>query len=287
MADVLLSEAERQFVLHGVEGNVRVDGRTCTDIRPIEIETGIVSNTSGSARVKVANTDILVGVKAELDAPKIPNKGRIEFFIDCSANATPEFEGRGGEDLAMEIRSVLMLAYSSSSCLDLERLCVLPGQQAWVIYIDVLILECGGNLFDAVSLGIKAALYNTRIPNVKVSSYEGGQQEIEVSDDPFDFNQLDVLNTPVLVTLTRVGQHFIIDPTQEEECCGLAAVVLAINETGKVLTVKKLGSGSLHPDSMRESIEVGQQIGVKINKVLMQKLKEEEKSQLPPKGFLH
>jgi len=38
--------------------------------------------------------------------------GRIEFFVDCSANATPEFEGRGGEDLALEIAQTLSHAYN-------------------------------------------------------------------------------------------------------------------------------------------------------------------------------
>ena len=51
---------------------------------------------------------------------------------------------------------------------DLGQLCVLKGSQCWILYIDILILECGGNLFDAVSMGVKAAMHSTRIPNVKV-----------------------------------------------------------------------------------------------------------------------
>jgi len=34
-------------------------------------------------------------------------RGRIEFFVDCSANATPGFEGRGGDNLAADISRVL------------------------------------------------------------------------------------------------------------------------------------------------------------------------------------
>lgn len=46
-----------------------------------------------------------MSVKSELDAPTKdkPDQGRIEFFIDFSANADPEFEGRGGEDFASDI----------------------------------------------------------------------------------------------------------------------------------------------------------------------------------------
>lgn len=60
-----------------------------------------MTHTSGSAHLRLANTDVLIGVKAELNAPSIvsPDKGSIQFSMACSANATPQFEGRGGEDL--------------------------------------------------------------------------------------------------------------------------------------------------------------------------------------------
>lgn len=39
---------------------------------------------------------------------------------------------------------------------------VLERLQCWTLYVDILILECGGNLYDAVSMAVKAALYSTR-----------------------------------------------------------------------------------------------------------------------------
>jgi ribonuclease PH len=50
----------------------------------IEVETDIVSHASGSARLRLANTDILVGVKTEIDTPypEKPREGKIEFFVD-------------------------------------------------------------------------------------------------------------------------------------------------------------------------------------------------------------
>lgn len=50
----------------------------------MELETDIVPHANGSARLRLANTDILVGVKAEVDTPSTdhPDKGKIEFFVD-------------------------------------------------------------------------------------------------------------------------------------------------------------------------------------------------------------
>ena len=56
-----------------------------------------MTHANGSAHLRLANTDVLVGVKAELDLERTGKT--IEFFVDCSANATPDFEGRGGETL--------------------------------------------------------------------------------------------------------------------------------------------------------------------------------------------
>ncbi len=206
MAEVLLSEAERTYILHGIQDDLRVDGRACDSYRYMEFETDVVSNTNGSTRFRLANTDILVGIKAEMGEPHpdTPNQGRLEFFVDCTANATPQFEGRGGEELATQISSMLYRAYDHQQCLDLKSLCVVERQHCWVLYVDVLILECGGNLFDAVSMAVKAALYNTKLPAVRVSCAESGDMELELPDDPYDCTCLDVTRVPTLVTLNKV-----------------------------------------------------------------------------------
>ena len=85
-SEVVLSESEKTYILHSVEANFRCDGRKRNEVRPVVLETGVVSHASGSAHLRLANTDILVGVKAELEAP-LPgalNQGRLEFFVDCS-----------------------------------------------------------------------------------------------------------------------------------------------------------------------------------------------------------
>lgn len=84
-----------------------------------------------------------IGIKTEIDTPyqEKHDEGKIEFFIDCSANATPEFEGRGGEELALEISNTLQKAYQSSKAFQLKDLCILPRQQCWKLYVDILVSD--------------------------------------------------------------------------------------------------------------------------------------------------
>ncbi|XP_049862902.1 exosome complex component RRP42 [Schistocerca gregaria] len=293
MAEVLLSTAEKTYILHGVDEDFRTDGRNRRTYRPIELETEVVIHANGSARLRLANTDILVGVKTEIDTPfpERPNEGKIEFFVDCSANATPAFEGRGGEDLATEISASLARAYMSSQVFNLSPLIITPGVHCWKLYVDILILECGGNLFDAVSLAVKAALHNTRVPKVENEGKDGDEEMLVLSQNYNDCTHLDVSNTPVLITLCKIGDNCVVDPTAEEEACSVASVVIAVTESGLVTSVFKTGEGSLSPHTFRDALIEGRDIGYNLNKTLKNALLREaekvnEGGVYEPYGFL-
>jgi len=272
MVVTVLSEEEKYFIVSGVEEDLRTDGRTCEDYRTLNVQTSLISTTNGSAQVKLAGTNVLVGVKAAIDEPNpgMRDEGRLEFFVDCSANASPVFEGRGGDNLALDIKGVLARTFCQGT-LDLEALCVIPGKTCWVLYIDVLILECGGNLFDAISIAIKAALQDTRIPDLNVIG-EGAERDIEVSDDPYDIIPVDVSNVPVLVTLNKIGNRYVVDATAEEEVCTDAQLLVSINSKGKLCSAQKHGDGAIHPDLLFEMMNVAKKIGSVINTKLKEVL---------------
>lgn len=65
---------------------------------------------------------------------------RLFIFSFCSsANATPDFEGRGGDELAEEVASSLTAAYKSKNAFDLSQLCILKGRKCWKLYVDILV----------------------------------------------------------------------------------------------------------------------------------------------------
>ena len=63
MATVLISESEKVYVLHGVQEDVRVDGRGRKDVRPIVFETGLVTIFGIAACLSLYDADIsLMGI---------------------------------------------------------------------------------------------------------------------------------------------------------------------------------------------------------------------------------
>ena len=82
----ILSESETTFIQAAIKvHNLRLDGRSTKEFRPISITTGVMPQANGSARVQVGNNNILVGCKLEtidLNAENV-NSGRVECHVEA------------------------------------------------------------------------------------------------------------------------------------------------------------------------------------------------------------
>ena len=54
--------------------------------------------------------------------------------------------------------------------MDTESLCVISGKAVWNIYIDVTLINNGGNLIDACYISSLLGLLNFRKPFIKIES---------------------------------------------------------------------------------------------------------------------
>lgn len=67
---------------------------------------------------------------------------------------------------------------------------------------------------------------------------DGGQPELELSDDPYDGRRLEIAMAPVLVTLSRIGNHCVVDPTPEEEACSSSSLVIGVAPDGRISAIR-------------------------------------------------
>jgi len=289
MAIFGLSNEEKKFMVTGITQDFRSDGRARYDYRTITIDTGIVPNTSASSQVKIGGTHILVGIHAEIGEPlpEEPGSGRMSFFVDSSATAALEgiVGGYQTTELTTELASYIAKTFCKGT-FDGADLCEIPGKVCWVLHIDISILEYGGNLLDAMSIGVKAALDDFRKPKLRIIG-EGSELDFEVSDDPTECTKLDFSDIPITVTLYKIGDEFLLDATLEEEYCSDTQLIVAVNNSGTVCSVLKKGPGAINPELIMEMIEAGKKHGTEICNQLIKTL--ERKAQLPPVlrvGFL-
>ncbi|GAQ84934.1 3'-5'-exoribonuclease family protein [Klebsormidium nitens] len=267
-----LSAAELSFLEGGIAQDLRNDGRGREDFRSFSIQLDVISQASGSARVRLGATDILASIKAELGSPpaEFPHLGRLELAVEISPTAGPEFEGRGGEELSAELGKALERSFAggangTGAAVDLAALSVVEGKTCWVLYADVLVLNADGNILDASAIGIKAALSNTRIPKVEVLAGEGDEEgELELNDDPDECARVSTAAVPLIVTLTKVGRHYIADATGDEEAQMSSALSVAVNEKGQLCGVTKRGSAGIDPSVISDMLSVARRIGKRL-----------------------
>lgn len=58
---------------------------------------------------------------------------------------------------------------------------------------------------------------------------DGGNVELTLSDDLYDCERITIDNLPIIVTLCKIGEHFVVDPSAEEECCSATSLVVGIS----------------------------------------------------------
>ncbi|THU74197.1 hypothetical protein C4D60_Mb04t30830 [Musa balbisiana] len=239
-----LSEGEKRFIQGGIAQDLRTDGRQRLHYRPISVETGVIPQANGSARVRLGATDVIVSIK-----------------------------GRGGEELSTELsfalqRCLLGGRSGAGAGIDLSSLVIVEGKVCWDLYIDGLVVSSDGNLLDALAAAIKVALSNTGIPKVTVNlgASPNDQPDVDVSDE--EFLQFDTSGVPVVVTLTKVSRHYIVDATSEEESQMSSAVSISVNRHGHICGLTKRGGAGLDPSVILDMISVAKHVGEQLMSLL-------------------
>lgn len=272
-----LSPYERDFVLDGIDQDLRVDGRGRLDHRAMTLELGTTPQATGSARLRLGDTDVMVAVKADIGTPPAgyPTHGRLSCAVELSASADPAYEGRGGEKAGAELSRALergllgasaggaaslsaaasgerggghaggrKSAHGAGAALDMSRLGIQKGKTCWALRCDCLVLSADGSVLDALSIAVKAALADCRIPEVTAVAgpNHGDPTELELDDDPEKCWRLDVSGVPLVQTVTRVGANHVVDATRDESVHAAAAVAVAVDARGNVRGVTTLSS---------------------------------------------
>ncbi|RNA15649.1 D-3-phosphoglycerate dehydrogenase [Brachionus plicatilis] len=269
-----IAEQIVKFVKFGkLEGGdeLRLDGRAPNDYRPIKVEFNKINNSYGSCQLILGDTKVIAAVKAELDTPDAftPDFGKLDFFVDCSANAAPEFQGRGGEQIASQIVNILSNLFSPKN-FDLTQLNIVSGKKCWHLYVDIVLLESSGNLYDACALATKLALARARFPRLATKSDDEGQIEIDFADEDEEAMQLNVDNLPHSVSVCKIGNNYVVDSDLKEESVTKVRITFGFDDKGNIRYTSKDGFGSLDPDSLYSIVDIAKNSSKKLQEFYLE-----------------
>jgi len=238
----VMAELHKDYI-HGliIQGK-RMDGRALDEYRDISIETGYVEKAEGSAKVLLGDTQLVVGVKIQPGEPfaDSPGKGVIIVNTELIPTASPSFESGPPGEKAVELARLTDRGIRQSGAIDLEKLCITEGEKVWLIFIDVHVLDDGGNIMDASELGAMAALTDARIPKER---YELG------TDEP-----LPVRDVPVAITFVEIAGELVLDPTYEEEQVAGCKLTIIVKSGGSIAGMQKSGAGTLSQEQLKRAV---------------------------------
>lgn len=256
MADDLKSHLINSF-----EKNIRFDNRDLLDFRNVVIEYNVSKNAEGSVRVKVGDTEVIVGVKLMVGKPfpDTPDEGVIMVNTEFLPMSNPDFESGPPGIEAIEQARVVDRGIRESKMIDLKKLCIKKGENVWIVSIDVCTLNDDGNLLDASALGAMAALKVARFPE-----YEND----EINYKTHTNTKLPMKKQPVAVTVYKIGKHFFVDPSKEEEQNIDARLTITTTEDNTICALQKGGDYPLTLDDIAKMLD----IATKISKELRSKL---------------
>jgi exosome complex component RRP42 len=223
-------------VLSLLKEGKRTDNRKFDEYRDVSIETGVIKNAEGSARVRLGETEVLVGTKLNLEKPypDTPNQGSISVNVELLPLASPSFETGPPRADAIELSRVVDRSIRESKTIEFEDLCVAEGENAWTVFIDGYVLNYAGNAFDATVIASMAALLETKLPKLEDNKIVKGEYS----------GNLKTSRKPLLSSFAKIGNYIVLDPRLEEEVVSDARFHLATTEDDFICACQKAGSGS-------------------------------------------
>jgi len=252
---IIVEQLRKQQMLEALSRGKRLDRRNFESYRDLEIEIGIIDKANGSAKVKLGNTEVLAGVKVETGEPfeGLEDKGALIMSAEVLPTASSHVEPGPPDEEAIELSRVVDRGIRESQMLDLSKLALIPGKIVYTIFVDCSIINSDGNLLDATSYAVVAALLTSKFPVFEVQN--------DKVVDTGNVMPPPLTTIPISVTAVRIGDSVLLDPTMEEEACMDARITITTQSDGSLVAIQKGYTGPFTINQILQAVETARNKG--------------------------
>jgi exosome complex component RRP42 len=148
---------------------------------------------------------------------------------------------------------------------DLTKLCLIPAKSVVTVFVDCNIMNVDGNLFDATSYAVVAALRTS-----KMKKYVVKDEKAEATDE---WIPVPVESTPISVTLARIGDRMVVDPNTEEEASMDMRITITTDADGHICASQKGEASTITPAQVLEAADTSMRVGKQIRDQIMEETK--------------
>jgi len=251
-----ISKLKRVTISTLVAKGERLDGRKPDEYRTIEIIPNYIPKAEGSAYVRIGGTAVVAGVKIGVGAPfpDTPNDGVLTVNAEFVPLASPSFEPGPPDENAIELARVIDRSLREVRAIDLSKLVIIPGQQVYIVWLDIYVLDHDGNLLDASMLAAMTALLATKMPKATIDTSTD-----RVVLDKNEVSPLPINHKIVTVSVGKINNVLIIDPDIDEERVIEAKLAISFDENGRIVGMQKMGMSTFTAEEVIKSIKLGRE----------------------------
>ena len=264
MSNTIVSRLKRKKITDVLATGKRMDGRELLQYRDWEIKTNLLVKSEGSAEVRLGKTHVVIGVKIGIGHPfeDTPDAGVMMVNAEYTPAAHPTWEPGPPSEDAIELARVVDRGLRAAEILDMKKLGLVSGKKVQMIFVDLYVLNYDGNLIDACSAGALAALTTADAPKFKVSK----EDEVEKTDKT---EKLKLRAHPVAVTVCKIGDSLIIDPTYDEEEVKDGRITFTVDENGNLNAIQKRGPVGFTVDEIKKCINIASEKAAEIRAIAL------------------
>lgn len=251
----------KEHINQTLKKGLRLDGRKLDEFRDIKIETGTLTTAEGSAVLRCGDVHIIAGVKMDLGTPYAdkPNAGTLMVNAELRPISNPDFEAGPPSVESIEVSRVIDRGIRESKAIDEEGLCVTAGEKVWSVSVDICPLNHDGNLIDLGGLAAIAALRTTKIPDLK-----DGMPDFKKKGK----KSLELAGIPIPVTIVKIGDNMLVDPTDAEMHAADARLTVTTLEDGTICALQKGGDCALTIEDLDKMLTLAVKMSAKLRKIL-------------------
>ncbi len=242
----ILDEITKSYVQDVVRKGKRPDERSFDQYRPISISKRVVPNAEGSCLAKIGRTKVLSGVKFDLATPfpDRPTEGVLSTNAELLPMASPSFEPGPPDARSIELARVVDRGIRSAGIIDLNSFFLVEGK-VLAVYVDLYVLDHGGNLLDTAALAAMGALTDARMPKIENDKIIRGEYT----------GQLKLADKVVATTFAKVDSTILVDPSIDEEA-GMSGRMTIATTSSRVVAGQKGGPGAFTPHEMLDLVDL-------------------------------
>lgn len=260
----VVSAIERDYILSNLKKDKRIDGRDLWEYRDINIDVDMVESAEGSADVTLGETRIISGLKYEVGAPfpDTPNDGVCTVMAELLPLASPLFERGPPNEQSIELARVVDRGIRHADCVQTKKLCIREKEAVYILFLDMYVLNYGGNMIDCGGIGCLTSLIASHIPEGTFND------ENELIWTGKYLNGKDIVNElPFVITYGKIDDVIFMDPCLTEELLSDGRISISVTEKN-VTSIQKSGSATFSIEEVKMLAEKSMEMGKKLRKEL-------------------